>query len=356
MAEPSPTRFEDQPWKPEEYEPALSEEADKLFKRELLVARKAAAEKRYDDAITHYTQALSTGRNDAQCLGERGYVRLLKKQFDEAGDDLWFAAGAVGSDRTLAQVWYNLGLTLAEQAEPELSRAAFARSLALAPSSQAKAKLGQQSHCGASVQRAEALGDAAAQIVKGWLGVHKFLGSEGEPKTESEARQLACATQSQYNFAAVAAEANCTDAPPWSMSCCAGFGHFLAMYMMVYPRANNRFFAINYGMIGGWPRACQGAAMPEATIYGRHLVLKTVDSSIQANTDFDTRGDPDGNSDPPCRTGPRELQFEVYDLDTAKRLLQVRSLTPGAPQFEVNAAGTQATLRGADCDATLTLP
>jgi len=108
--------------------------------------------------------------------------RLLKQQFDEAGADLWFRGRRRGQRPTLSQVWYNLGLVRAELAEPELSRAAFAQSLALAPSEQVKAKLGSQARCQTSVRRAPALGDSVAQIVKGWLGVHKFLGSDGEPK------------------------------------------------------------------------------------------------------------------------------------------------------------------------------
>lgn len=342
-------------WAPEQYAPALDDEAAKLFDRELLVARRAVTEKRYDDALTHYTKALSTGRSDAQCLGERGYVRLLKKELDAAGDDLWLAAGAVGSDGTLAQVWYNLGLTFAEQAHPELARVAFARSLALAPSKQAAAKLGPQSRCPASVLWKDASGVSTAKIVNGWLGVHKFLDAAGEPKTESEARQLACSTNSEYNFAAAAPEPNCADAPPWIMSCCGGFGHFLARYMLVYPRPHQRFFTIDFGMIGGWPRECQGAAMPEVTIYGRHLVLKTVAASIEQNADFDPKRTPDSD-ERPCRSGPVEQTFEFYDLDTAQRVLQVSLLDRDAPKLEVNAAGTQVTVSGAGCDATLSLP
>jgi len=53
--------------------------------------------------------------------------------------------------------------------------------------------------------------------------------------------------------------------------------------------------------------------MPEATVYGRHLVLKTVQSSIDKNADFDASRVPTGGSgDPPCRSGPRERIFEVY--------------------------------------------
>jgi len=76
------------------------------------------------------------------------------------------------------------------------------------------------------VRRAPALGDSVAQIVKGWLGVHKFLGSDGEPKTESEARPLACATKSEFGFLAAAPEPNCSDAPPWIMKLLRGLRAF----------------------------------------------------------------------------------------------------------------------------------
>jgi len=355
VAEALPSPRKDQGWAPEQYAPALEEEAEKLFNRELMVARRAVTEKRFDDALKHYTKALSTGRSDAQCLGERGYVRLLRNELDAATDDLWLAAGAMGSDRALAQVWYNLGLAWAQRSQPDLARAALARSLAFAPSKQAETKLGQQSRCQASVLRQDALGESAAQIVSGWLGVHKFLDASGEPKTEAEARELACSTKSESNFAAAGPEPGCTDPPPWVMSCCGTLGGFLARYMLVYPRPNNRFFAIDFGTIGAWPHECQGAAMPEASVYGRHLVLKTVAGSIGPNADFDPKRMPDSDEQP-CRSGPVERTFEIYDLDTAKRVLEVSSLDRDAAKLEVNAAGTQATLSGAGCDATLSLP
>lgn len=355
VVEAPPSRPEEQSSAPAQYAPSLDDDSEKLFNRELMVARRAVTEKRYDDALTHYTKALSTGRSDAQCLGERGYVRLLKKELDAATDDLLLAAGAVGSDRTLAQVWYNLGLAWAQSSQPEAARVAFARSLAFAPSKQAEAKLGQQSRCQASVWQADALVGSAAEIVSGWLGVQKFLGAEGEPKTESEARQLACSTKSDSDFAAAGPAPNCSDAPPWIMSCCAFWGGFLARYMLVYPRPNNRFFAIDFGMIGYWPLECRGAALPEPSVYGRHLVLKTVAASVEQNADFDLKRTP-GSDERPCRQGPSEQTFEVYDLDTAKRVLEVSSLDRGAPKLEVNAAGTQVSLSGAGCDVTLSLP
>jgi len=80
--------------------------------------------------------------------------------------------------------------------------------------------------------------------------------------------------------------------------------------MMVYPRSENRFFVIKLRDDRRLARECQGADMPEATVYGRHLVLKTVQSSIDKNADFDASRVPTGGSgDPPCRSGPRERIF-----------------------------------------------
>src|SRR3954466_14776972 len=62
VAEALPSPRKDQGWAPEQYAPALEEEAEKLFNRELMVARRAVTEKRFDDALKHYTKALSTGR------------------------------------------------------------------------------------------------------------------------------------------------------------------------------------------------------------------------------------------------------------------------------------------------------
>lgn len=335
----------------------MSEEASALFERELRAARKAFAQEQYDAAIHHYTQALSTGRNDARCLGERGYARLLSKHSDDAINDFWLAAGARGSDRVLAQVWYNLGLAH-EEKQPELARAAFARSLALGSSSQARSKLGARSACQTSIRTASALGAVSdGQVVTGWRGVHQSLGLPDEPSSEAQARSIVCSTQSKYGFLVTPPEPNCTDAPPWNLSCCSGLGGFMVQYMTVIPRPQNRFFTISHGSRGSWPRECRGSAMPELSIHGAVLVLKTVESSIEPNVDFDAKHVPaeSENADLPCREGPSETTIDVYQLDTGQHLAALRSLTPSAPDFSVSEDGRQATVRGPDCDVKLTL-
>ena len=344
---------------PPEYAPSLTDEASALFTRELLVARRAVADKRYDAAVRHYTKALSTGRNDAGCLAERGYVHLLAKRTDDAIRDLWFAAGARGSDQVLAQVWYNLGLAHREK-QPELARAAFARSLALNPSSQARNKLGTQSTCQTSIRTSTALGNVSGtRVVSGWQGVHRSLGLEGEPGSEAQARSIVCSTHSTFDFLVKRPEPDCTDAPPWNLSCCGGLGGFMVQYMTVIPRPKNHFFTIDHGRRGGWPRECQGAAMPEQSIYGSVLVLKTVDSDIEPNGDFDAKrqqgADGEQVADAPCRVGPDETTIDVYQLDTGQHLFELSSLTHSAPHFSVSADGSEALVQGRDCDVKLAL-
>jgi hypothetical protein len=344
---------------PLEYEPSLSDEATALFERELLIARKAVTDKQYDAAIRHYTKALSTGRNDAGCLGERGYVHLLAKRTDDAVRDLWFAAGARGSDQVLAQVWYNLGVAFRET-QPERARAAFARSLALNPSRQAKSKLGAQSTCQTSTITSTALGSASATpVVSGWLGVHGSLGLQGEPASEAQARSIVCSTHSKFDFLVARPEPDCTDAPPWNLSCCSGPGGFMVRYMTVIPRPKNRFFTIDHGPRGGWPRECQGAAMPEQTIYGGVLVLKTFGSEIEPNGDFDVKrllgADGEPIAEAPCRSGPDETTIDIYQLDTGQHLFELSSPTQSAPHFSVSADGSEALIQGRDCDAKLAL-
>jgi hypothetical protein len=331
-----------------------TEASTKLFERELLVARKAMSDKKYDVAIGHYTRALSTGRTDAACLGERGYARLLVKD-PKAVDDLWYAVAAADADRLRAQIWYNLGLAFEQDGESEQSRAAFARSLVLGHSKQAADKLGARSHCTANIDRSEEPPAAApVAVVSGWKGVHARFGLEGNPSSEAEARSLVCATTSgEFTSVVVGPKPNCADAPPWNLSCCAGFGGFMVQYMSVIPRSHGRFFTINYGARGGWPKTCQGKALPEQTQYGSVLLLKTDESSLTTNDDVGANADPAG--DQACRAGPSETSYTVYQLDSGRRLIKVGVVAPLLATLTMNAAGTEALLSGGECNEKIAL-
>lgn len=194
-------------------------------------------------------------------------------------------------------------------------------------------------------------------VAKGWKGVLAQLNLDGPGGTEDEAKATVCSTVSQAYRGSDAAYL-CNQPPPWELSCCSGIGGFMVRHMTVVPRSKNRFFTIDHGLRGGWPRQCQGAPIPENTIYGSVLLVKEAGSSVVVNpdVDMDTLRTPD-NPDPdlPCRVGPNETTMTFYQLDTGRPLLQLLSLGPNAPSVSVAEDGTKVTLRGASCDSTLPL-
>ncbi|HEY5956056.1 MAG TPA: hypothetical protein VIV60_05860 [Polyangiaceae bacterium] len=337
----------------------VTKEAIAISKREFAAARQLMAKRSYHEAIPHYTKALSTGVDDAACLGERGYARLLTNDLQLAKDDLWQAAGACGSDTVRAQVWYNLGVLFEQQNDPEMSRVALARSVALGGSKQAMQKLGQRSTCQSSIKRADQLPlNPMIANVEGWLGVHKQLLLDGSPTTEAAAKRTVCNTVSRAAGGPPDTEIGvCGDAPPWWISCCSGYGAFTARTMALIPLEKGRFFTIDVGWCGGWPRGCQGHREPKIEVRGRLAIVTDEDNSMGPNLDFDEHYMPKGDADidPPCRRGPRVTTLSIHDMHAAKTLLEVQSLTHNPVVVEVNEALTQAKLTGPGCSAVIAL-
>jgi tetratricopeptide (TPR) repeat protein len=331
---------------------------DAASQREFLKARKAVKNRSYDEALTYYTRALSHGIDSALCLGERGYVRLLTGDLEGALEDLWYAAGAAGDNHVYSQIWFNLGLAHQQKNEPEEARAAFARALAFEDTSASRAKLGSQSRCTTAIRKAPDLPEnPTAVVVRGWKGVHSQLNLEGPASTETEAKATVCSTVSQAYRGDESAYL-CDQPPPWELSCCSGLGRFMVRHMTVVPRSKNRFFTIDHGSRGGWPKQCQGAPIPENTIFGSALMVKEDGPSVEINPDVDinTIITPDNPApDLPCRTGPTETTVTFYQLDTGRPLLQLLSAGPNSPSISVAEGGTTVTLRGGSCDATLPL-
>jgi len=331
-------------------------------KREFGLARRLMAKQNYPEAIGHYTKALSTGVDNATYLGERGYARLMTNDIDGARGDLWQAAGACGETTVLAQIWYNLGLVFERQHDTEMSRVAWARSVALGSSKQAREKLGPGSLCPSSIKRAEQLPEHSnvANVV-GWLGVHKQFNLDGAPKSEVEAKRTVCNTVSRAMGGPPDTDIGvCGDAPPWWISCCSGFGAFMARTMAIIPLREGRFFTIDVGYCGGWPRGCQGHLEPKIEVRGVLAIVTDEDSYLAPNQDFDERYMPKveepSTVDPPCRRGPPTRTISIYNMLTAKPLLEVQSLSSRPVNVEVNDALTLVKISGVNCDATVPLP
>lgn len=357
-----PSLFEDTPEDENELEPfsdfEITEQAEAMFEREVSLARKQLAQEEYESAISHFDTALSTGKRDARALSERGYAKWLLKKVPQALEDFWSAAGESAQKEIRAQIWYNLGLVFEHRGDTEMSRAAFAVSLALAPSAPARTKLGGRSTCQSSIKFGPTSEDVPhAGTSRGWLGVHERLGIDGQPSTEAEAKNLVChAVSTGRGGPPEDAEGMCSGCPPYALSCCSGMGGFMAREMDIVPLADNQFFSIDHGMVGGWPRGCQGVARPDLSVEGSFAVVRTDASDVFPNGDFNPEtvpGAKDGeySGDPPCRRSPREKKVTIYRLSDAKRLLEVRAFSQPGPSVVIREKEKRIEVTGDGCDA-----
>ena len=89
-------------------------------------------------------------------------------------------------------------------------------------------------------------------------------------------------------------------------------------------------------------------------------IVTDEDSYLAPNQDFDERYMPKveepSTVDPPCRRGPPTRTISIYNMLTAKPLLEVQSLSSRPVNVEVNDALTLVKISGVNCDATVPLP
>ncbi|MBL8721458.1 MAG: tetratricopeptide repeat protein [Myxococcales bacterium] len=139
--------------------------------------RKATVAKNYDDAAKAFDKALEAIPEDARAISERGYARVLAKDWKAAVADLDKAAARTKDKKLLGQIWFNYGLAAEGQGQKEKARAAFARSNELNPSKAAKAKLGAESVC---VATTSSDAPSAATVHDSWKAAYEAMQKEEE--------------------------------------------------------------------------------------------------------------------------------------------------------------------------------
>jgi hypothetical protein len=199
--------------------------------------------------------------------------------------------------------------------------------------------------------------ELTSTVVKGWLGVHQYFYLEGTPKSEAEAKNIVCHTVSRaVGGPPEDPEGVCAGPSPWELSCCAKMGGFLFQQMFVVEGKSGSFFTYRAGEVGGWPRECMGHAGPTLKVQGNLVIATTEGSDMRPNYDYLSAHPNLDGSEPPCRQSPQQTIVEVFSLTTGKRLLWVRSYSTSTPPvITINDAGTEATVRGNDCDETIKL-
>lgn len=104
-------------------------------------ARKATAEKRYDDAIAAFSAAIEKDAKAARAWSGRGYAKLLAGKVDEADQDFDKALLLDNDDTFQAAVWFNKGLVAEKRGDKETARSHYETAKSKKPSKAVELRL-----------------------------------------------------------------------------------------------------------------------------------------------------------------------------------------------------------------------
>jgi len=113
--------------------------------------RAATRAKKWEDAYAAFDRALKAMPDDARAISERGYAKLLAKDYVGAIADLDRAVARTKDRKLLGQIYFNNGLAAEAKGDAAAARAAFARSNEYNPTPAAKKKLEGQTTCTAVI-------------------------------------------------------------------------------------------------------------------------------------------------------------------------------------------------------------
>lgn len=113
--------------------------------------RNATRAKKYDEAYAAFDKALVAMPDDARAISERGYAKLLAKDYKGAIADLDRAVARTKDRKLLGQIYYNYGLAAEAKGDAAAAKAAFARSNEYNPTPAAKKKLDGEKACTAII-------------------------------------------------------------------------------------------------------------------------------------------------------------------------------------------------------------
>lgn len=305
-------------------------------------ARGAVLAKDYKKAILAFNEARALLPEDARTLGERGYVKFLSGDTTFGEIDLTAATSLKGDAKTLAQVWYNLGLAYEARKMEELGRMAFAASVSLSPSKAAEGKLQGKSRCAASMVPSP-LPDAV--LAKGWLGVWNALNkpdaANPKPSSEAEAKETLCAYEG---------EGRCEGAQSWMVPHSYETEHVHASALVV-SAGPGTFFVLNVGVLGT-------SGCTPYTAFDSEVLAKVVRAKYTAH--FKYRVDttmPGVGPSLECVEGGSLLTDILFDRATGKKLVTVERPGSLEPPVEVNVLPDESgvTVAGHGCKEKLPL-
>jgi len=195
----------------EKKKPLSADERAKLqsYHAALSAGRKATLDKDYPAAIKAFDGALAAKPEDPRALSERGYAKLLARDFKSARTDLDKSARTTTDNKLRAAIAFNQGLSAESLGEAAAAQLYFARSNALNPTKPAQTKLEGKSKCPAALTKDEVKGSFVGSWRDAWTAMTIAYAAEvfpntveDKPTSDDAVKKLVC-------------EADCKGEGPW---------------------------------------------------------------------------------------------------------------------------------------------
>jgi len=231
-------------------EPPKKADAGKLaaYWKAMSDGRKATLAKKFDDAYAAFDRALVAMPDDARAISERGYAKLLAKDYKGALADLDFAVARTKDRKLLGQIYYNYGLAAEAKGDAAAARAAFARSNDYNPTPAAKKKLDGQPACTAIIDADTPT--SAPKTFASW--------KEAYEAARADFDYLDAWSSEQATLAGF-----CTNKWSKGASCVATLGQFTVFEGRLYvPTNEGKIVMFEFAVVGG---RCGGAIDPKLT-------------------------------------------------------------------------------------------
>jgi hypothetical protein len=324
----------------------------------LAKGRSAVAKKNYATAIRSFDEAVKHAPRDAQPLGERGYVKYLSSDMTGAQTDLEAARDLGGSPKTMAAIWFNLGLVRKRNADAEGARSAFATSQSISPSKAAEGEIAGLSECTAEITQ----GGDDLQKAANWQETAAIMQIDPTPTNEKNAKDVVCIFSMTADGSGDQ-HGVCDGPPPWIVA----HDHLLyfAHSHVLYPSQgkDSKVLVDEIGMVGDWPAHCTGSFDGSGKIIGHYgWTTKAYNGSmgVMFQEGDDTSGAVNliDNGDCKCGDAPGSVDDTFYDLKTGAALVKVRrpiAVSADAPLVKLDVQGSMIRISEAGCNTSIDL-
>lgn len=318
--------------------------SDKLasYWKAMTEGRKATIAKKYDDAYAAFDRALKVIPDDPRAVSERGYAKLLAKDYKGAVADLDKAVVHTSDKKLLGQIYFNYGLAAEGQGDAEAARAAFARSNTYNPTSAAKKKLEGKSVCSAKIEEKKPF--AETHTYASWKEAYTAAVKD---RDGYDAFTSEDATLSKF----------CTNKWKKGDSCVALLGDFIARELHIFvPTKGGKIVEFDLDIVGG---RCGGDLEPKLVSDENdvtHLFWKSMQGTPVLVTEKNGEMVPCGEKDEDCTTACGDEGVSFADLfiakDSGESMLYIDrgADEKGGDPLKVTVDGPTVTVKGKGCD------